>query len=177
MMMGAYDNTDLCDLTGLYVLDSILKKFSSVLFDIYRDDALTISSRAIFHTPDRLRRDLISTLASMRLRITIETNITMGDSLYVTLDLGSDAHMLYCKANEALLYTITTSCHSCIVFRNMVKCISKMISNLPYNQAFFDTTIPYYYEALADRELVNASPICRSTTTKRDITDIFGLQH
>lgn len=60
---------------------------------LYRDDALAISRGANRYTLNKWK-DLISSLRSMGLKITIETNITYRDLLDIAFNLGADT----CKA-------------------------------------------------------------------------------
>uniref|UniRef100_A0A0L8FQN0 PH domain-containing protein n=1 Tax=Octopus bimaculoides TaxID=37653 RepID=A0A0L8FQN0_OCTBM len=147
--MGAYDSSDVCDLIRLYILDILGKRFPSVLFSLYRDDALAISRGANGHTLDRLRKDLISAFGSVRLKITIETNLTTVDFLDVTFDLVSGTYKPYHKPNERLSYISTSSCQPPIVFMNLVKGVSKRILNLSSSQDIFNVATLYYNEALA----------------------------
>lgn len=97
--MGVYDSTNIYNLIGQYILDTLGKKFLLVHFVLYRNEALAISSRAKGHTLDRFRKDQISTLNSMRFKITIKIILTTVDFQDVTLDLGSGTYKSYCKSN------------------------------------------------------------------------------
>lgn len=104
MSMGTYDSTNVFDLYGVYILDILGKMFPSVLFSLYRDDALTISRRANGYTIDRHKKDLTSALSSMRFKITIETNCTTVDFVDITLDVCCDKYRPYLKTNKRLSY-------------------------------------------------------------------------
>ena len=85
--MGAFDSADICDLIGLFLLDTLKSKFPAFDFGLYRDDGLAISKGMDGHTLDRARKEISQVFKEFGLRITIETNITTVDFLDVTLDL------------------------------------------------------------------------------------------
>lgn len=130
---------------GLYILESLGKKFLSILFGLYRDNALVVSqSRSQqAHTLDRLSQDLSSTLGSIGLKIKIETNFTVVNFLDTTLDLCCSSYRPYSESNENLSY-INTVCSLHIMSKNLVRGVSKTISNLSSNQENFDTMDTYY---------------------------------
>lgn len=101
------------------------------------------------YTLDNLRNDLIGTVASIGLNITMEIAFTNGVFLNVTLELGSGAYRPYCKPNERLMY-INTVCPPFIMFNTLMKVVSKRVANISSNQEIFDVAAPYYNEALYD---------------------------
>ena len=148
--MGSYDSADVCDVVGLYLLDSLIYNFPEHQFGIYRDDGLCLSRKCDGHTLDKLRKNMIKHMNDMGLKITIDTNLTNVNFLDVNLDLDSGTYKPYHKPNEKLKYINTGSCHPPIVFKNLVHNISRRISNLSANKEIFDKAAPYYNKSLKE---------------------------
>lgn len=151
--MGACDNADVCNLIGLYILDSLRRTFPPVFFGLYSDDALVISREASGHTLNSLRKDLISILGSTRLKITIKTNLTTADFLDVTLDCRLQYQQALPQTKtRGLIFINTISCHPPIMFKNLAKGVSRVF------RAFLLTKRP-------------STPYCNAALTTSEVKD------
>lgn len=66
-----------------------------------------------------------------RLEDPIETKLTTANILDIMLNLGSSIYRLFCKSNKGLSYITTVSPNPPIVFKNLLKGVSKRISSFP----------------------------------------------
>lgn len=68
----------------------------------------------------------------------------------MTLDLDKNIYSSYRKSKDRLNYIYVGSCHLPVVFKNLVKNISKRISDLSSNIDIFNKVAPIYNKALGD---------------------------
>ena len=66
--MGSYDSADICDLVGLYILDTLRSKFPDSSIGLYRDDGLAVSMHKDGHALDTFRKNLITTFNNIGLK-------------------------------------------------------------------------------------------------------------
>ena len=145
--MGAYDSAEVCDLIGLYLLDSIGRRFPLLDFGLYRDDGLAASKDMDGHTLDKFRKELVKAFKEWGLGITIDTNLTTADFLDVNLDLATGLYKPFSKPNDKLTYIHKNSCYPQVTFKNLVNNISRNISSLSSNRDIFNRPAPYYNTA------------------------------
>lgn len=69
---------------ALNIAGTIMEKFPSVHFGLYRDDTLAFYRTTNGHTLDSLRKHLIHSHSSLVLKMTLETNLTVSKFLDVT---------------------------------------------------------------------------------------------
>ena len=96
--MGSYDGTEVCGIVGLYILDSLRRKFDLTDFGLYRDDGLLISRHMNGHQLDRLKKDLIDAFKEFNLSITVTTNVSVVNFIDITLDLNTGTYFPIEKA-------------------------------------------------------------------------------
>ena len=56
--MGSYDDVEVCEIVGLFMLDKLSKLFEKISVGIYRDDGLSIFKNYNGHQSDKVRKDL-----------------------------------------------------------------------------------------------------------------------
>ena len=54
--MGAYDGAEVCELVGLFLLNSLANKFDKNSVGLYRDDGLVVSKNINGHHADKIRK-------------------------------------------------------------------------------------------------------------------------
>ena len=77
--MGSFDDMEVCELVGLYLLNMIKPLLGSSNVGLYRDDGLATVHKAYCPKVDRLRKDIISLFKDEGLSITIDTNLIETD--------------------------------------------------------------------------------------------------
>ena len=55
--MGAYDGAEVCELVGLFLLNSLANKFDKKCVGLYRDDGLAVFRNINGHHADKTRKE------------------------------------------------------------------------------------------------------------------------
>jgi hypothetical protein len=100
--MGSFDDTETCELIGLFLLNKIKDKVQGC-FGLYRDDGLG-AIRATPRQVENIKKSLCALFKEHSLRITVESNQVITNFLDVTLGLATGLHALYMEPNNKLLY-------------------------------------------------------------------------
>ena len=85
--MGSYDEAELCELTGLYILSVLSSEFGKEKIGLYRDDGLSCFQKMTGSQAERVKKRICEIFQSCHLKITIETNLQIMDFLDVTFNL------------------------------------------------------------------------------------------
>ena len=85
--MGSYDEAELCELTGLYILSVLSGEFGKEKIGLYRDDGLSYFQKMTGSQAERVKKRICEIFQSCGLKITIETNLQIMDFLDVTFNL------------------------------------------------------------------------------------------
>ena len=123
--MGSYDDAELCELVGLYLLDLLTKEFGKQNIGLYRDDGLSCFENISGPDSEKIKKKLFKIFKSNGLSITVECNLIVTDFLDVTFDLKSATYYTYRKPNNELLYIYKHSNHP----PSIINQIPSMISN------------------------------------------------
>ena len=54
--MGSYDKADVCELVGIYVLNTLANKYDKNNIDLYRDDGLAAFKNTSGSKADKIKR-------------------------------------------------------------------------------------------------------------------------
>ena len=79
--MGSYDGVELCELTGLYILNALSSKFGKEKIGLYRDDGLRCFQNMAGPQAERVKKKICEIFESCGLKITIKTNLQITDFL------------------------------------------------------------------------------------------------
>ena len=85
--MENYDGAELCELTGLYILNVLSSEFGKGKIGLYRDDGLSCFQNMTGPQAERVKKKICEIFQSCGLKITIETNLQITDFLDVTFNL------------------------------------------------------------------------------------------
>ena len=145
--MGSYDGAEVCELIGLFVLDTLKDRFG---YDIglYRDDGLATLNTRSGRLNDKARKDLEHIFNDFGLNITVLTNQLQTNFLDLTLDLTNNTYKPYRKPNDTPLYINRLSNHPPSILKQIPSSIQQRINSLSHNQQAFDTAAPIYNDAL-----------------------------
>ena len=98
--MGSYDEAEVCEFVGLYLLGKLAPLIGTKNVGLYRDDGLAVIHQANGPKMDRIRKDIIALFKSKGLSITIDTNLLETDFLDVSLNLEMETFLPYRKPNN-----------------------------------------------------------------------------
>ena len=135
--MGSYDGTELCELTGLYILNVLSSAFGTEKTWLYRDDYLSRFQNMAGPQVQRVKKKISEIFRSYGLKITIETNLQITDFLDVTFNLKNDP-----------LYINALSNHPKNIIKEIPNMIGKGISEIFCDEHEFVKTKGDYNKAL-----------------------------
>ena len=97
---------------------------------------------------ERLKKNVAKTFKDCGLNITIEANLHTVSYLNVTFDLRKDTYLPYRKPDNPPVYINNCSNHPPTAIKQLLKSISKLLSDLSSNEETFEKTKPAYSDAL-----------------------------
>ena len=126
--MGSFDDTEVCELVVLFLLNKIKPLLVSTIVGLYRDDGLALAHKANGPNVDRLRKDIISLFKDEGLSIRIDTNLTETDFLDVSLNLNTGKYFPFKETNNTPLYINPKSNHPPSIMKQFPSMTNKRIS-------------------------------------------------
>ena len=145
--MGSFDGAEICELVGLYVLQSLEKKFGKQA-GLYRDDGLAVIKSTSGRLGEKARQDLVRTFDTFGLKITAHANLERVNFLDITFDLTNGTYKPYRKPNDNPLYINRLSNHPPTITRQLPTSINTRINKLSYDEQTFNSAKALYNEAL-----------------------------
>ena len=77
--MGSFDDAELCEVVGLYILHILGEKYGKHRIGLYRDDGLACFGYTSGPQPDRIRKDFaLSITCKTNLKADVTLNLTTG---------------------------------------------------------------------------------------------------
>ena len=180
--MGSYDGAEVCELIGLFVLDTLKDRFG---YDIglYRDDGLATLNTRSGRLNDKARKDLEHIFNDFGLNITVLTNQLQTNFLDLTLDLANNTYKPYRKPNDTPFYINRLSNHPPSILKQIPSSMQQRINSLSHNQQAFDTAAPIYNDALKRSNFhaeINYEPSANTNSINKRRTrqrNTFGITH
>ena len=143
--MGSFDGAEVCELTGLFMLDQL--KQTNLDLGLYRDDGLGVTN--LHGRPLEAKRQQIQQIFRQHdLRVTISSNLEATDFLDVYLDLRSETYRVFTKEGDLPTYVHHQSNHPPNVLKNIGPAVNKRLSSLSANSDLFNQAKPLYQDAL-----------------------------
>ena len=146
--MGAFHRAEVCELVGLYLLNSIRNIIKQNDVGIYRDDGLIVIPRMPNRKLETLRKKLQGLFRKEGFTITVQIGITKTEFLDTYLDLECETYQPYKKPNSAILYINKNSNHPDHIKKEIPRMLSKRLSTLSSSETIFKASCPAYQEAL-----------------------------
>ena len=147
--MGSFDGAEVCELVGLFILNTLGDKYGRSKSGLYRDDGLSCFLRSLGLPPDKIRKDFIELFKrEFDLKITIQSNLQVVHFLDVTFNLKNGTYKPYSKPNNDILYINTNSNHPPNVIKYIPSMISDRISKISSSKRIFKKAAPQYNNAL-----------------------------
>ena len=108
--MGSYDGAEVCELIGLFILDTLQDRFGKDV-GLYRNDGLAVINTRSGRLCDKERKELTAVFDNLGLKITALNNQLRTNFLDLTFDLNNGSYKPYRKPNDNPLYINQSSNH------------------------------------------------------------------
>ena len=145
--MGRYDGAEVCELIGLFILNTLQDRFGKDV-GLYRDDGLAVINIRSGRLCDRERKELAAVFDNLGLKITAQTNQLRTNFLDLTFDLNKGSYKPYRKPNDDPLYINQFSNHPPPIIRELPHSINRQINTLCCDKETFEEAAPTYNDAL-----------------------------
>ena len=109
--MGCYNDAEVCDIVGSYILNLLCNILDKDLVGLYRDDELAIVRNLSGPEIERKRKAIIKLFKECCLNITIKTNLKIVNFLDVKINLDTGTYRPYRKPDNKLAYNNRKSNH------------------------------------------------------------------
>ena len=116
--MGSYDGAEICELIGLFILNSLQNLFGKDV-GLYRADGLAVLNTKSGRLGDKARQDLTRTFNDFGLNITTFTNQQTTNFLDVIFELTNNSYKPYRKPKNEPLYINHSSNHPPPILREL----------------------------------------------------------
>ena len=146
--MGCFDGAEVCELVGTFIFNKLKNVFQNSTFGLYRDDGLAVIKGLSGPEIERLKKNVVKTFKDYGLNITIEANLHIVKYLDATFDLRKGTYLPYRKPDNPPVYINSCSNHPPTVIKQLLRSISKRLSDLSSNEEIFEKTKPAYRDAL-----------------------------
>ena len=146
--MGSFHGAEICDLVGLYIMDSLSSIFNYGSFGLYRDDGLGIINADSKTSYSRLCKLLHGKMKNLGFKITLDIGNVTTNFLDVTFVLHNGSFMPYRKPNSEILYVNNYSNHPPHVKKQIPKMLERRLSALSSSKQLFDSAVNKYNCAL-----------------------------
>ena len=165
--MGSYDGAEICELIGLFILNSRQELFGKDV-GLYRDDGLAVLNTKSGRLCEKAKKDLKQKFNELSLSITALTSQQRTNFLDITFNLANDTYKSYGKPNDEPLYINNSSNHPPSILRELPNSINTRINTLSCDKGTFDTAAPECNEALRrsdfNAQLTNQPPNAYTNT-------------
>ena len=115
---------------------------------LYRDDGVGILRNMSGSEMDRTTKSLIKIFQECGLSIVCKIHLTSVDFLDIRFDMKQGTYTPYRKPNSDPICIHKHFNHSQNILRDLLKSISKIISDTSSNEEMFNSHIPIYQQAL-----------------------------
>ena len=146
--MGSFDGAEVCELVGLYILNTLSNEYGKEHIGLYRDDGLAVFRNISGSEAERIRKNITKTFQKLDLKITISCNLKIANFLDITLNLNNDKYYPYRKPNDQPMYIHTQSNHPPSIIKNLPASISRRISDISCDEDIFKKATPIDDDAL-----------------------------
>ena len=146
MTVGSHDGAEICELIGLFVLNTLQDRFGKDV-GLYREDGLAIINTRSGRLCDKERKELTAVFDNLGLNITALTNQHCTNFLDLTFDLNNGTYKPYRKPNDEPLYINQSSNHPPPIIRELPHSINRRINTLCCDEKTSDAVAPTYNDA------------------------------
>ena len=126
--MGAYDESEVCELVGTYMLSLISEKYNKKDFELYRDDGLGVVRNKCGRETAKIKKNIRQIFKENKLYIVIQCKMKIVDYFDVSLSWNNSNYKPYHKPDIEILYIHKDSNHSHSILKHITTLIEKAIS-------------------------------------------------
>ena len=173
--MGSFDGAEVCELVGLFILNSLSEIIDKNHSGLYRDDGLIVQQNKNGHELDQSRKKIVDIFKKIGFQIDIEINLKIVNFLDVTFNLTDNSYKPYKKPNDRLLYINTESNHPSEIIKQIPISINKRLNQNSSSELIFNESKTEYEESLRNSGYTNfqlkynPEKTTQKRTRKRDI--------
>ena len=128
--MGAYDDVEVCELVGSFLLYQLSNKCNKKDIGLYRDDGLAVFKNKSGPQAQRIKKDFQKIFWENDLNIVIKCNIKTVDYLDVTLNLFNNTYKPFSKPNNEINHTPS-------IIKQVPSSIESRLSSLRLSEKIF----------------------------------------
>ena len=143
--MGAYDDAEVCELVGTFLLDIVSEKYEKNSIGLYRDDGLSVFKNKSGTQLEQIKKKLQKTFKDFGLEIVAESNLKIVNYLDVTLNLNNGSFKPYLKESN----------HPPSIIEHLPASIEKRLSNNSSDEKIFKEAAIYYEDTLNKTGYIN----------------------
>ena len=150
--MGSFDGAEICEITGLYILDKLISSNIGLTKEntgLYRDDGL-VATPMTPRQAENMFKKIHAVFKSEDLTVKIEGLAKSVEYLDVKMHLNTGEYEPFRKEDTLPKYVNKDSNHPPAIIRNLPAMIEKRVSGLSSSQAMFDRHAPFYNRALKE---------------------------
>ena len=120
---------------------------------LYRYDGLGIFKNMSGPEVERNKKDLMRIFESTGLSITVKTNLKIPNFLNIHFEIKDNIYQPYKKLNDEPLYINKNSNHPLTDIKQILKAISKQVSDISSSREIHDQNISYYQDAFKTQQI------------------------
>ena len=133
-MIGSYDGEDVCELVGIYILNTLANKYDKNNIGLYRADGLAVFKNTSGSKAEKIKKDITMMFKESGLRITIQTNLKVVNFLDITFNVKYGKYYPYRKTNDKPVYIHKKSNHPPNIIKKLPDSISRRVSDISYDK-------------------------------------------
>ena len=104
VIMAAYDESEVCELIGIFILSLLSKHINKNHIGLYRDDGLAISKNTRGPEVEKREKKFQKLFKEKDLDIIVQYNLNINNYFDITLTLKDGSYRPYRKPNEETNY-------------------------------------------------------------------------
>ena len=141
--MGCYDDAEVCEIVGSYVLNLLSNILGKHILGLYRDNGLAIIRNLSGPENERKRKAIIKLFKECSLNIAIRTNLNIVNFLDFEMNLDTGTFRKPGrKPGKMPVYINRKSNHPPTIIKEIPKAIAKQIADISSSEADFNESIP-----------------------------------
>ena len=123
--MGAYDESEVCELVGTYMLSLISEKYDKKDFELYHDDGLGVVRNKCGRETAKIKKNIQQIFKEDKLYIVIQCKMKIVDYFNVSLSWNNSNCKPYHKPDIEILYIHRDSNHPHSILKYIPTLIEK----------------------------------------------------
>ena len=146
--MGTYDDAEVCELVGIFILYLVSLKYNKNNIGLFRDDGLAVFRNISGPQAEKFKKHFQNIFRKTNLNIIVKCNLKIADYLDVTLNLSDGSYKPFHKPNREINYIHRESNHPPNIIKQLPLSIESRLSKLSFDENVFTQAASIYQEAL-----------------------------